>query len=60
VEDPAVDVQIAAEVFAAWARIASDAEKPLLWQQMTAILPFYDDYQGKAGREIPVVILERA
>ena len=59
-EDPAVDVQIGAEIFPAWARIASDAEKPLLWQQMTAILPSYNTYQAKAARDIPLVILERA
>jgi deazaflavin-dependent oxidoreductase (nitroreductase family) len=59
-EDPAVDVQIGAEIFPAWARIASDAEKPLLWQQMTAILPSYNNYQAKATRDIPLVILERA
>lgn len=59
-EDPAVDVQIGGEVFAAWARIATAAEKPLLWQQMAAIFPTYTSYQAKAGRDIPVVILERA
>ena len=59
-EDPAVDVQIGAEIFPAWARIASDAEKPLLWQQMTAILPSYNTYQAKAARDIPLVIMERA
>ena len=59
-EDPAVDVQIGAEIFPAWARTASDAEKPLLWQQMTAILPSYNTYQAKAARDIPLVILERA
>jgi hypothetical protein len=37
-----------------------DAEKPLLWKQMVSIFPTYDTYQAKAGRAIPVVILERA
>ena len=59
-EDPAVDVQIGGEVFPAWARTATDAEKPMLWQQMATIFPTYNDYQAKAGRSIPVVILERA
>jgi deazaflavin-dependent oxidoreductase (nitroreductase family) len=58
--DPAVDVQVGAEVFAAWARIAGPTEKPLLWQQMAEIFPTYDRYQAKAGRDIPVVILDRA
>jgi deazaflavin-dependent oxidoreductase (nitroreductase family) len=59
-EDPAVDVQVGAEIFPAWARIATAAEKPLLWQQMASIFPTYDSYQAKAGRDIPVVILDRA
>lgn len=59
-EDPAVDVQIGGEVFPAWARTATDAEKPMLWRQMATIFPTYNDYQAKAGRSIPVVILDRA
>jgi deazaflavin-dependent oxidoreductase (nitroreductase family) len=59
-EDPAVDVQVGAEIFPAWARVASKAEKPLLWQQMTAIFPSYDNYQAQAARDIPLVIMERA
>jgi deazaflavin-dependent oxidoreductase (nitroreductase family) len=58
-EDPAVDVQIGGEIFPAWARTAGDAEKPLLWKQMVSIFPTYETYQAKAGRAIPVVILER-
>ena len=58
-EDPAVDVQIGGETFPAWARCAGPTEKPLLWQQMAAIFPTYETYQAKAGRDIPVVILDR-
>lgn len=58
--DPAVEVQIGGEVFAAWARIAGPTEKPLLWRQMAEIFPTYTGYQAKAGRDIPVVILDRA
>jgi len=56
-EDPAVDVQIGAETFSAWARTAESDEKPMLWQQMAIIFPTYTNYQAKAGRDIPVVIL---
>jgi deazaflavin-dependent oxidoreductase (nitroreductase family) len=59
-EDPAVDVQIGAEIFSAWARTAGPAEKPMLWQQMAIIFPTYTDYQAKVGSDIPVVILDRA
>lgn len=54
-----VEVQIGAEKFNARARDATPDEKPALWQIMVAIFAQYKTYQKKAGREIPVVILER-
>jgi deazaflavin-dependent oxidoreductase (nitroreductase family) len=63
VADPEVKVQVGADKFAARARTASAGEKPALWGRMAAIFPEYDRYRrraDKAGREIPVVILERA
>ena len=59
-EEPHVDVQILGEKFGATARVASPEEKEELWPQMTEVWPAYDDYQEKATREIPIVILERA
>jgi deazaflavin-dependent oxidoreductase (nitroreductase family) len=63
VEHPEVEVQVGADRFAARARTASAEEKPPLWRLMASIFPQYDSYQrraGKKGRDIPVVILERA
>jgi deazaflavin-dependent oxidoreductase (nitroreductase family) len=57
--DPEVDVQIWGEKFPARARVATAAEKPEMWAQMTERWPAYDEYQERADREIPVVILER-
>ena len=57
---PDVRVQVMAERFAARARTASKAEKPARWKTMAAIWPAYADYQARAAREIPVVIIERA
>ena len=59
VEDPAVQVQVGEERFAARARDASGDERPTLWKLMTSIGPSLADFQRKSGREIPVVILER-
>jgi deazaflavin-dependent oxidoreductase (nitroreductase family) len=59
VENPAVEVQVNADIFSAHARIANVEEKPTLWQIMAKIFPRYNTYQKKADREIPVVILER-
>jgi deazaflavin-dependent oxidoreductase (nitroreductase family) len=57
-EDPSVDVQVRAGHHAARARIASAEEKPELWRIMTATGTPYDEFQAKADREIPVVVLE--
>ncbi|MBA3869100.1 MAG: nitroreductase family deazaflavin-dependent oxidoreductase [Anaerolineae bacterium] len=59
VENPEVELQVMADKFRARARTASAEEKPPLWQIMAKILPRYNEYQAKAGREIPLVILER-
>ncbi|HEY2717394.1 MAG TPA: nitroreductase family deazaflavin-dependent oxidoreductase [Solirubrobacterales bacterium] len=58
--DPEARVQVRGERFAVHARDASAEEKPGLWQTMAAIWPAYDEYQQKTGRQIPVVVLERA
>jgi deazaflavin-dependent oxidoreductase (nitroreductase family) len=59
VEDPAVQVQVRDDRFAARAREATADERTALWKLMTSLGPDLDDYQRKSGREIPVVILER-
>jgi deazaflavin-dependent oxidoreductase (nitroreductase family) len=60
VANPEVEIQVGAEKFTALARTAAQEEKPRLWKIMAGIFPNYDEYQAKAGREIPVVILEPA
>jgi deazaflavin-dependent oxidoreductase (nitroreductase family) len=60
VANPAVVVQVRDETFGAYARLASSDERPRLWELMTAIFPKYAGYQRKAGRELPVVVVERA
>ena len=59
VAKPAVQLQVAADRFAARARTATGAERTRLWKAMAKIWPAYDEYQGKTSREIPVVVLER-
>ncbi len=51
-------LQVKADRLTARARIATAEEKPELWRIMTATGTPYDDFQAKADREIPVVILE--
>jgi deazaflavin-dependent oxidoreductase (nitroreductase family) len=56
---PEVQVQVAADKFAAKARTATAEEKPALWKTMTMIWPAYNEYQAKTQREIPIVVLDR-
>jgi deazaflavin-dependent oxidoreductase (nitroreductase family) len=60
-ENPEVELQVGAEKIAGRARTAAGEEKQQLWQVMSKIFPTYDAYQkkaGKAGREVPLVIIE--
>lgn len=57
-ENPAVELQVGAEKITGHARTAGADEKPRLWRLMVEIYPPYDTYQAKAGREIPLVIVE--
>ncbi|HEU0295104.1 MAG TPA: nitroreductase family deazaflavin-dependent oxidoreductase [Anaerolineales bacterium] len=62
VEHPEVEIQVGPDKFNVRARTATTKEKPRLWQLMCKIYPQYDKYQvraEKAGRDIPVIILER-
>ncbi|MEV6862881.1 nitroreductase/quinone reductase family protein [Streptosporangium subroseum] len=58
-DDPGVEIQVGPDKFAARARTATAEEKPELWRKMAEIFPTYDGYQAKAGRDIPLVIVER-
>jgi deazaflavin-dependent oxidoreductase (nitroreductase family) len=42
------------------AREAEGAERAELWQRAVAFYPGYAEYQARAGRRIPVMVLERA
>ncbi len=59
--NPAVQLQVGPDQFAATAHTATGDERARLWQMMAEIFPSYDDYQAKAKatREIPLIVLER-
>jgi proline iminopeptidase len=59
VKTPEVEVQILGERFRARARLAEGEERERLWRMMNGIWRYYDDYQTRTDREIPVVVLER-
>lgn len=59
VTHPEVGVQIRGERFRAVARTAAPEEKARLWPLLADRMRFYNSYQEKAQRDIPLVILER-
>jgi len=56
--NPDVEIQVRGDKIAGRARTATPDERPRLWKLMAHIYPPYDEYQARAGREIPVVIIE--
>lgn len=57
--DPHVTVQTGAEVWRAIARVAAEGERDVLWRRITQLNPLLEKVQRRAGREIPVIRLER-
>ena len=55
---PDPTVQIGSEVRPVHARVATPAARERLWPKAVSAYPGYRDYQARAGREIPVVILD--
>jgi deazaflavin-dependent oxidoreductase (nitroreductase family) len=55
--EPSVGVQVGSRRFTARARVASSAEREVLWPKMARIFPQYDEYAQKTRREIPIVLL---
>jgi deazaflavin-dependent oxidoreductase (nitroreductase family) len=60
VANPAVVVELGNERVPARATVAEGAERTRLWEHLKTRMPFIDDHEQRAGRQIPIVILERA
>ncbi len=56
--DPKVTLQIKADHLEADARTATGEERRRLWDMMVAIFPHYASYEKKAGRQIPIIVLD--
>ncbi|MCR6489019.1 nitroreductase family deazaflavin-dependent oxidoreductase [Amycolatopsis sp. OK19-0408] len=55
--EPSVGVQVGPRRFTARARVATPAEREVLWPEMAGIFPLYDEYAAKTERVIPIVLL---
>jgi F420H(2)-dependent quinone reductase len=58
--NPETYVQVGPERRRVCARVATEAERPRLWEEADAVWPGYADYRARTDREIPLVILEPA
>ena len=59
VANPEVIVEVGSEGFQARASIAEGEERQRLFDQQSAQMPFFAEYQKRTTRQIPVIILER-
>ena len=55
---PEAEVQIGSKKIRVTARQADQEERNQLWSKVVAMYPDYANYQKRAEREIPVVILQ--
>ena len=55
--NPEAVIQVKGDVIPVTARTASPEEKQRLWPIMLEQWPYYDEYQAKTDRDIPLVIL---
>lgn len=58
-EDPDAEIEVKAETIPVRATTVEGPERERLWKLMTEDWPYYDDYQKRTERQIPVVALER-
>lgn len=56
---PDVDIEVGTDTIPVRAHVADGAERERLWSAQTAQIPTFAEYQAKANRQIPVVVLER-
>jgi deazaflavin-dependent oxidoreductase (nitroreductase family) len=59
VANPTVEVEASGESFNARAEVVGDSEHATFWHRHVAAHPAFAEYPEKAGRVIPMIILER-
>ena len=59
VVEPKAEVRVRGDVWHVEARTAQGTERAAWWQRAVDAHRGYAEYQGRTGREIPIVILER-
>jgi deazaflavin-dependent oxidoreductase (nitroreductase family) len=58
-KNPIVTVEVGTETFQARATVTGGSERRRLLDARIAAIPMFGDYERKAKRELPVIVLER-
>ncbi|MEV0281661.1 nitroreductase family deazaflavin-dependent oxidoreductase [Streptomyces sp. NPDC050610] len=58
--NPRAAVEVGTEIVPVVARLAEGAERERLWAKEVALVPKFAEFEAAAGRQIPVVVLDRA
>ena len=58
--NPATTVELGTETVAVNARVAGGSERKRIWEALAPMTSVLTEYEESAGREIPVVVLERS
>ena len=57
---PRARVEVGTETFPVTARVAEGEEREAIWTRQKEAMPGFAEYEARAGRSIPVVLLRRA
>lgn len=60
VANPRTTVEVGTERVPVVARLAEGAERERIWAKQVALMPAFAEFETAAGRQIPVIVLERA
>ncbi|MFJ4685107.1 nitroreductase/quinone reductase family protein [Streptomyces sp. NPDC088789] len=58
--NPRVTVEVGTETVPAVARLARGEERERIWARQVALVPKFAEFEAASGRQVPVVVLERA
>ena len=58
VTHPDASIEVGGDVIEVRARLASGEERERIWTRQKADYGFFAEYERRAGREIPVLVLE--
>jgi len=59
VANPDIEIEVGADTIPVRARVAEGDEREKIWTKQKQLMPGFADYEAKANRQIPVIVLER-